>query len=469
LDETDAQLQSTVAVLRNTPVEASLQPSPALSQSPGSSTSSAHVPEGSKHLYDFVDDTALAALHATLRACIDQYNAARTALVDTAETLDIQLNDINAAVASAKLPSSSLASSNRSITNSADLPGRPHASEPKSLPAIFRALESHATEAADLLQSLVRHYDLCVTALKHTEGGGQAVAAELGLGAGDEGADSVLQSSGEDPDAPHAPLTHEERVDMMAVLDKDAAEVDDVVNEIRDRLSEMETLLSSMQAATDSRRVQRADLMQAARLIQTLAPPATDDEGDTAGASVAVEAAAAFATSWAEERERILQARAELQGLADFYEGFAAAYDDLLIEVARRAEVRKKMEKVAREATVKLDKLAKGGWHPSRRLSADPTAALNIDDSDMLQMSTNRVMPSAPSRVNTSPRTSGPVSLTPRRGTSSGLSRTLPPYRRSRARCWKLPYSGFRNAIDGNFASANWDLRPMRLSAGPTC
>lgn len=350
--------------MRNTPVEPSLQPSPAPSQSPGSSASSGQIPHTSKHLYDFVDDAALTTLHATLRTCIDQYNAARTTLVGVADTLDAQLSDLHAAVSSAHYRSPSvLSSSSRSLSNSGDTQARQHLSEQRLLPSIFRALESHATEAADLLQSLVRHYDLCVTALKHTEGGGQVVASELGLGAGDEGAEAILQHNDGQPEAPQPPLTYEERVDMMAVLEKDAGEVEDVVNEIRERLLEMETQLSAMQEATESRRVHRAKLMEAARLVHTLVPPVSasgEEENVTVGANVVVAAAAAFTAAWGEERERILQARTELQGLADFYEGFAAAYDDLLVEVSRRSEAQRKMEKVAREASNKLNKMIKG-------------------------------------------------------------------------------------------------------------
>ncbi|KAG6985298.1 serine/threonine-protein kinase RIO1 [Physcia stellaris] len=42
------------------------------------------------------------------------------------------------------------------------------------VPDILTSMEDNAREMADNLESLVKHYDLCVSAIKHTEGGGDA-------------------------------------------------------------------------------------------------------------------------------------------------------------------------------------------------------------------------------------------------------------------------------------------------------
>lgn len=343
------QLRSTITVLQTTPVEPSLQqpvPSPS---SLGSSASSSRGAAAASHLYDFVDDAASAGLNASLRACIDRYHIARGSLADTADLLYARINEISAAISSeAELETG------RSPN--------PHSSayEADTLPPFFRTLESHATEAADLLQSLVRHYDLCRTALRHTEGGGEAAAEELGLAEGEEGASDVLQRSGDehDSEAPRVPLTDVERAEMMAVLDKDAAQVDDVVSEIRDRLSEMESALSSLTEALDFHRAEHNRLIEATRLARALVPSHEEENGNTVGAGAMVQAAAAFSAAWEAERERILQARGELEALTEFYDGFAAAYDGLLLEVARRAEAQRRLAKVSRDAATKLERMA---------------------------------------------------------------------------------------------------------------
>jgi autophagy-related protein 17 len=216
----------------------------------------------------------------------------------------------------------------------------------------FYALENHATEAATHLEGLVKHYDLCVTALKHTEGGGEAIS-QASDNEHDQQA-SALAGLGVDlgklEAAPPQPLSEEERTDMLAVLVKDAAEVEDVVSEIKEHLSEMEDQLAQVESFVQTLRDTSTRLRQARLLLKQakLNVPGY------------ISACSDFQTAWEEEKAVLSEKMEGLEGLRDFYSGFSEAYDDLIIEVQRRKLVRHNMEKVITRAMADLDKLYKG-------------------------------------------------------------------------------------------------------------
>ena len=119
-------------------------------------------------------------------------------------------------------------------------------------------MESHAAEMATLLQSLISHYDLCVSALKHTEGGGEAareaVQAADELAKNAQGVEESLYAATAIPD----PMDAAERAEMLRVLENDAAEVEDVVGELRERGGEIEGLYGQLSSrAGNSRKTMR--------------------------------------------------------------------------------------------------------------------------------------------------------------------------------------------------------------------
>src|SRR5277367_4628783 len=108
------------------------------------------------------------------------------------------------------------------------------------IPQLIQSLEENAAEMASLLDSLVQHFDLCVNAIKHTEGGFAAVKKAATDNQLPDGVtvSGVIEEPGNDSGL--EPLSDEDRRDMLTVLSNDAAEVEDVVLELHQRLQSME-------------------------------------------------------------------------------------------------------------------------------------------------------------------------------------------------------------------------------------
>ena len=304
LDTAFGGLQSTLAVLRDTPIEAVLQP-------PG-------TPQ--KHLFDFIDSATVTDLKDSLRACIDRYNEARSSLNDSNDSFDTALDNLHS-----------------SIDNVPKTPVT--ASTPSPIPSLYHDLEGHAKEAAQAFQSLVRHYDLCVTALRHTEGGSAAATQATG---------DAPVPSGDDFSAPPEPMTEEERQEMLTVLGKDAAEVEDVVSEIRERGSEMTFLLSQIETHITHLRNEDSALNSVLCMISHV----------TSEVKSHIATSRSFHASWLEDtRPTLLSGIEEWENQREFYERFDLAYAELLVEIASRRRRHEKAKRKAEEAQKELDRL----------------------------------------------------------------------------------------------------------------
>jgi len=304
LDASFAGLRSTLAVLRETPIEAVLQP-------PG-------TPQ--KHLFDFIDSATVTNLENSLRACIDRYNEARLTLQDSNDAFDTALDNLHSSIAN--VPKTPMANS-----------------EPSPIPRLYHELDGHAREAAQAFQSLVRHYDLCVTAVRHTEGGAAAATQATG---------DAPVPSGEDHGALPEPITEEERQEMLTVLAKDALEVEDVVSEIRERGSEMSYLLSQIDNHITQLRSEDSALNSILRMINHIL---AEVKGHVATSKT-------FHASWLEDtRPTLLSGIEEWENQRDFYERFDLAYAELLVEVAARRRRHEKAKRKAEDAQKELDRL----------------------------------------------------------------------------------------------------------------
>jgi autophagy-related protein 17 len=219
------------------------------------------------------------------------------------------------------------------------------------IPSLFGSLESHATDIANHLEGLVKHYDLCGTALRHTEGGGEAmtrISSNLEAGEGSaQLAGLGVELNQFEQAGPPEPMSDEERADMLAVLMKDAAEVDDVVSEIKDRLAEMEDQLSQIASYVDILRKTFTRLQTTLALLREAAGHVPQY----------ISAAAEFQGHWEEEKRHLLEKAEEVEGSTDIFAGFADAYDELLLEVYRRNHFKAKMEKVMDKAMREIDKI----------------------------------------------------------------------------------------------------------------
>ncbi len=304
VDTAFAGLNSTLAVLRETPIEAALQP-------PG-------TPQ--KHLYDFIDSTTVSNLEAALRACIDRYNDARATLDDSNDAFDTALDNLNS-----------------SITNVPITPVTPK--EPSPIPSLYHSLEGHAKEAAQAFQSLVQHYDLCVTALQHTDGGSAAATQATG--------DAPMHSA-DDFAASLQPISEEERFEMLNVLSKDAREVDHVVAEIRDRGSEMTFLLDKIEVHITHLRNEASALSSVLHMLSRIANQVKSH----------IATSRSFHASWLDDtRPTLLTGIQDWENQRDFYERFDLAYAELLVEVSSRRRRHDKAKRKADEAQKELDRL----------------------------------------------------------------------------------------------------------------
>ncbi|KAL6711497.1 Autophagy-related protein 17 [Coniothyrium glycines] len=304
VDTSFAGLNSTLAVLRDTPIEAVLQP-------PG-------TPQ--KHLYDFIDSAAVSTLEGALRACIDRYNDARATLDDSSDAFDTSLDNLNSSIENVPTTPATL-------------------SNPSPIPSLYHDLEGHAKEAAQAFQSLVQHYDLCITALRHTEGGSAAATQATG--------DAPVHS-GDDSPVPPEPMGEEERLEMLVVLRKDAREVEEVVTEIRGRGAEMEFLLNQIENHINYLRneasAQSSILQMLSRITQEVKSHITTSRH--------------FHASWLQDtRPALLNGIDEWENQREFYERFDLAYAELLVEISSRRRRHEKAKRKAEEAQKELDRL----------------------------------------------------------------------------------------------------------------
>jgi autophagy-related protein 17 len=148
--------------------------------------------------------------------------------------------------------------------------------------------------------------------------------------------------------APLDPLSDSEYREMVNVLIKDAAEAEDVVMEIQDRIGEMETVLENVLAQRDNLLSVYNATTSVFKHLSILA---------SARLPGYIAQAHNFTRIWHEEYEHIQGGLADLSDLNTLYDGFLDAYDGLILEVARRRQVRQRVEKVLRDAKQKLDHL----------------------------------------------------------------------------------------------------------------
>jgi autophagy-related protein 17 len=314
-------LNRTLGRLRTTLVEASFRPP---SDSP-------------EYLFDFVDEAGIGEMENSIKASIDRFESARATLAETCERFEQDLRSLHESL---EVPPEEKEIGGENLDGISPVPG------------LFYALETRATETAVHLEGLVKHYDLCVTALKHTEGGGEAIS-QASDGEQSQQA-SALAGLGVDlgkfEEAPPQPMSEEERTDMIAVLVKDAGEVGDVVSEMKDGLAEMEDQLVQIVSYVQILRNASHRLKTALGLLKQVA----------ANVPVYITACAEFQSAWEDEKTVLNEKMDGLEGLRDFYAGFADAYDGLIIEVQRRKRARREMEKVVAGAMAELNTLYQG-------------------------------------------------------------------------------------------------------------
>ena len=251
--------------------------------------------------------------------------------------------------------------------------------EGSPIPEILADMEEHAKEMAVNLESLVSHFDLCVTAIKHTEGGGDAalkIAGDLPDGV-DVGQDAR--------EAPPEALSDDQLADMMKVLEEDAGQVEEVVMEMKNHIADMEGMHLRIEAHMDRLSKEHGSVTVAFKLLeavgQSLPKHITRNQ--------------AFHIRWDGERARIVERLEELDNAKGFYDGFLKAYDNLIIEIGRRKSIEDKIATVIKDATSKLEKLY--------QVDMDERDAFKKDQGEFLPIDIWPGLLNAPTRFNIGP------------------------------------------------------------------
>ena len=313
LDEANARLNATLDELRGTLVESKLRPEG----------------EEGKHLIDFVDEGGVEGVYEAVRELIDGAGVGIKNFDNNNKRFGNEVDNVG----------SVLDGANQALEDGLNVGGDSLGITTPILD-LAHEMEDHAREVAVNLESLVSHFDLCVRAIRHTEGGGDA-ASKI---AGDlpEGMD-LAQNATEVPE----PIDDDQWMEMIRVLEEDAGQVDDVVMEIRDHIAEMESLYKRVESHTNRHNQELANATAAFRLLEDIGSklPGYITQGQV------------FPIHWEEEKEKIEERLEELETSRDFYDGFLKAYDNLLIEVGRRKAWELKMERVVQAAKSELDKI----------------------------------------------------------------------------------------------------------------
>ena len=183
LDRAERKLARTVDFLRQTRIEDAFKATPSTQIE---QASQATPPKDSLH--DFIDDQPVESLRTAMKTVIDAVQSDQHAMGSSIRTLEDDLQSIN-----------SLLSEHRTELSATDSD-----IQQPNISVLLRSLEDHAHEMAQGLESLVKHFDLCVTSIKHTEGAGELVVKTMN--AGDLPADVDVENL----DGPVQPMSEEE-------------------------------------------------------------------------------------------------------------------------------------------------------------------------------------------------------------------------------------------------------------------
>jgi autophagy-related protein 17 len=353
LDASDARLEGTMRVLRETTVESVFRPDG----------------EEPKTLMDFVDEKSVDGMRNALKESIAElqvrkasfifilvhnlltllkFQAAQTSFDGDLLRFDNDLRSLNKALILSSLQHE------QAIQSASPTASATTGSPQLTMSHLLVSLAEHSHVMAEHLTSLTRHFDMCVTAVRTTEGGA-ALALRKASSMSTEDEDVVSISgvvggaAGGSSRVDDGPLlSAQERAEVVAVVVQDAPEVDEVVAELGEALTRMEADFELLK--NESRRTRTA------HDVALGAFRALDEVGAHRLAGY-VAAEVEFIQRWLAEREVIAARLDEMDQLSLFYEGYVGAYDGLILEVERRRAVEDKIRAVWRKARESVDRL----------------------------------------------------------------------------------------------------------------
>lgn len=316
LDNAGERLTRTMDLLHNTVVDPVFRP----------------AGEEPRSLMFFVDEGNVDRLTRALKESITELKAAETSFDGDLLRFD---NDIRS-VKKLLLSTPGLPSPSNSIFS------RPMAD-------LVRALTNHSHAMAQNLSSLTQHFDLCVTAVRASEGG-----AALALRKAAEDGPSTISISGvirgdggDSEDQEIKTMSAHERDEMLRVVTQDATEVGDVVRDINAGLEEMMALRALVEHQAGHVRAAHERTLEAFRCLEEVEA--------RLGSYVAAERE--YVDRCEVEKDATQERLGQVEDLVMFYEGYSGAYDGLVLEYERRRAVEDKIMSVWRKAAAAVGKL----------------------------------------------------------------------------------------------------------------
>lgn len=190
---------------------------------------------------------------------------------------------------------------------------------------------------------------MCVTAVRTTEGG--AALARRRAAEVTESGDPVSISGVIAEQDTHMPdidsMDPQERAEIVQVVMHDAPEVDEVVLEIQTVLQQMEADFAALKEQAD--RVKGDHTATIATFV------VLEDIGSRLQSYM--DAEAEFLQRCEDEKTIIFGKLEAMDELRRFYEGYASAYDSLMLELERRRSAEEKIHSIWRKAKESVDKI----------------------------------------------------------------------------------------------------------------
>ncbi|KAI0180786.1 autophagy-related protein 17 [Hypoxylon sp. FL1284] len=318
LDATNGRLEDTMNILRDRIVDRAFRPSG----------------EEKKNLLDFVDESQVDAMRDTLKENIQALQNTQKSFDGDLLRFDTDMRSLNktmSAVPSAPSPSAS--------------------STVQPVPELLSSMIENSHAMAELLSSLTKHFDLCVTAVRTTEGGAalariKAAEATSSQGGEDMSISGVIAEQ-ESHMPNYDPISPEDRAQMLEVVVQDASEVDDVIRELNERLQSMEVDFIGIQEQTGRTKMAYISTLDAFQVLE--------DIGSRLQSYISAESE--FRDRWLEEQLTIQDKMGEMEALRVFYESYCNSYDGLILEVERRKTLEEKVLGIWRKAKESVDKI----------------------------------------------------------------------------------------------------------------
>ncbi|KAK4223049.1 autophagy-related protein 17 [Podospora fimiseda] len=321
LDEADARLNDTMQKLRETVVERVFRP----------------PEEEPKSLMDFVDEKSVEEIHNALKESIRELQNAQTSFDTDLLRFDNDLRTLEKIL-------KSTTSNSPSAASSSELPYKP-------MPHLLAILTNHSHDMAQHLQSLNKHFDMCVTAVRSTQGGAALARRRAADITQDDGhplsiSNDITEQESHLTGGDFEPLMDpQERAEVVQVVVQDASEVDEVVTELHAVLQQMEIAFSSLKEQADILRAQYVSTVNGFQVLEDIGGKLQSY----------IEAEDEFVDRWETERQTIFETMARMDEAKETYEGYSAAYHTLLMELERRKSVEEKIQSTLRKAKQTVD------------------------------------------------------------------------------------------------------------------